>query len=89
MMQPQWSADGKIEPLVAGVLPKADMDKVRQTVTDPKLNTLIDRDIAEGRRRGVSGTPTTFLTVNGQTHRINGPVQYAIMKRSLDNLLGQ
>ncbi len=86
-LQPQWSADGQIEPLVARALPKADMDKLRQSVNDPRLNTLIDQDIAQGKRRGVSGTPTTFLTVEGQTHRINGPVQYAIMKRSLDNLL--
>jgi hypothetical protein len=37
----------------------------------------------------VTGTPTTFLTVNGQTHRINGPVQYAIMKQVLDKQLRQ
>jgi protein-disulfide isomerase len=88
-LQPQWSADGKIEPLIARVLPKPDMDKVRQSVSDPKINALIDHDIAQGRSRGVTGTPTTFLTVDGQTHRINGPVQYAIMKRSLDRLLEQ
>ncbi len=86
-LQPQWSADGQIEPLVARALPKADLDKLRQSVTDPQLTALLDHDIAQGKRRGVSGTPTTFLTVEGQTHRINGPVQYAIMKRSLDNLL--
>lgn len=88
-LQPQWSADGKIEPLVARALPPADMEKVRQSVNDPKIAALIDRDVAEGRRRGVTGTPTTFLTVNGQTHRINGPVQYPIMKQFLDKQLGQ
>jgi len=88
-LQAQWSADGQIEPLVARVLPKADMDKVRQSVNDPKINALIDHDVAQGRSRGVSGTPTTFLTVSGKTHRINGPVQYAIMKQFLDKQLGQ
>jgi protein-disulfide isomerase len=88
-LQPQWSTDGQIEPLVARVLPKADMDKVRQSISDPKINTLIDHDIAQGRSRGVTGTPTTFLTVNGQTHRINGPVQFSIMKQFLDKQLGQ
>ncbi|MGH9814027.1 MAG: DsbA family protein, partial [Candidatus Acidiferrales bacterium] len=88
-LQAQWSADGQIEPLVARVLPKADMDKVRQSVSDPKINALIDHDVAQGRNRGVSGTPTTFLTVSGKTHRINGPVQYAIMKQFLDKQLGQ
>jgi len=88
-LQAQWSADGQIEPLVARVLPKADMDKVRLSVNDPKINALIDHDVAQGRSRGVSGTPTTFLTVSGKTHRINGPVQYAIMKQFLDKQLGQ
>ncbi|MGH9788126.1 MAG: DsbA family protein, partial [Candidatus Acidiferrales bacterium] len=88
-LQPQWSTDGQIEPLVARVLPKADMDKVRQSVTDLRINALIDHDVAQGRSRGVTGTPTTFLTVKGQTHRINGPVQYAIMKQFLDKQLGQ
>jgi len=88
-LQPQWSADGQIEPLVARVLPKADMDKVRQSVSDPKINAMIDHDVSQGRSRGVTGTPTTFLTVKGQTHRINGPVQYAIMKQFLDKQLGQ
>ena len=88
-LQAQWSTDGQIEPLVARALPPADMEKVRQSVNDPKIAALIDRDLAEGRRRGITGTPTTFLTVNGQTHRINGPVQYAIMKQFLDKQLGQ
>jgi len=88
-LQGQWAADGKIEPLVANVLPPADMEKLRGYKSNPKLDALIDHDIAQARSRGVTGTPTSFLTVNGQTHRINGPVQYAIMKQFLDKQLGQ
>jgi NhaA family Na+:H+ antiporter len=38
-----------------------DMQRFRRDVADPKLRARVEEDLAEGRRNGVSGTPTIFI----------------------------
>lgn len=45
---------------IAGEL-NLDMDKFRSDMNLPKIEQIIDRDIQEGRRIGVKGTPTLFI----------------------------
>lgn len=85
--QSQWVADGKLEDVVAKTLPPKEMSQLRRWQSDPKLETEIDRDIAQGQQRGVTSTPTVFLTVNGKTERVPPGVQYPILRRYLDSLL--
>lgn len=87
--QSLWSSTGQLESVVADALSKKDMEKVRGWVDDGKLEASIERDLARGRRRGVRSTPTSFITANGKTERVNGVVQYPILRRFLDRLLEQ
>jgi hypothetical protein len=43
---------------------KLDLDKFNSKMKDPSVQVLINRDLAEGQRIGVNGTPTIF--VNGK-----------------------
>lgn len=84
-----WSTTGQLDPVVAGALPEEKMNQVRKWLKDPKLDAHIDRDLALGRRRGVRGTPTIFITANGKTEQIPVVYQYTIFRRYLDSLLAQ
>jgi protein-disulfide isomerase len=49
---------------------KLDMEKFEKDRKEPGIRTLINRDIAEGNRAGVGGTPTIFI--NGRLLRNRG-----------------
>ena len=65
------------------------MERVRKLAQDPALNDAIRQDIELGRKLEVNSTPTFFLTAKGKTEKVASVVQYPILKRYLDYLLGQ
>lgn len=89
VFQEEWSKDGNIDGVLGRQLPARTMAQVRRLLKDDGVNASIDRDVERARKLGVRSTPTSFLTANGQTQRISGVVQYAILKRYIDHLLGR
>ncbi len=87
--QTQWSADGQLEPVVAGALSEEDMGQLRKWMEDPEVEAAIASDIALAHQRSVTSTPTFFVTAQGKTEKVAGVVQYPTMQRYLDHLLGQ
>ncbi|MGH9805290.1 MAG: DsbA family protein [Candidatus Acidiferrales bacterium] len=88
--QAQWAANGELDPVLAKALSGKELAQVKEWAGDPKVEEVINRDVAQGRSRGVTGTPTTFITVNGKTEKLpTGIIQYPILRRYLDNLLAQ
>ncbi len=88
--QSQWSADGSVEKVVAGVLSPEEMTKVKAWAADPATEDTINRDIALGKtqERKVTGTPTTFIVSQGRSERLpSGAIQYSVLRRYLDDLL--
>lgn len=57
-----------------------DMDRFDRDLADPTLRDRIDEDLAEGRRNGVTGTPTIF--VDGQ--RYDGAWDFYSMLEALE-----
>jgi len=87
--QAEWSQNGDVEAVVARALPQKAMARVRRALNDPKLEAVMERDIARAGDLRVRATPTSFITARGETQRIVGAVQYPILKRFLDHLLGE
>lgn len=88
--QAQWAADGQLDPVLAKALSVKELAQVKQWAAEAKLEETIERDIALGRNRRVTSTPTTFITVNGKTEKLpTGIIQYPILRRYIDNLLAQ
>lgn len=46
-----------------------DMDRFRSDMADPETTSLINRDLREGSRVGVRGTPTVFVNGKRMTQR--------------------
>ena len=61
-----------------------DMEKFEKDRKDPQIKALINRDLAEGNRAGVQGTPTIFI--NGRLLRNRSPVGFQeLIEKALKN----
>lgn len=87
--QDKWEQDGQLEPVVAGALTKPDLARLQKEMTDPAIDAAIASDVALGKRLQVNQTPTFLITAKGKTEKVAGGVQYPILRRYLDSLLGQ
>ncbi len=84
----EWRDDkSKIDSTVSEVLSKDEMDKVRKLMKDPSIEQIIDKDIAEGYRRNIRGTPTTFIDGGGKNQKFTGNLSYSVLKNYIEGLL--
>ena len=51
-----------------------DMEKFEKDRKDPRIRAMINRDVSEGNRAGVRGTPTVFI--NGRLLRNRNPAGF-------------
>lgn len=51
--------------------------------------TAVTASVAEGAAAGIQGTPQSFVIVGNQMAAIEGAQPYAVVKQTLDNLIGQ
>lgn len=87
--QDYWSRDGQVEAAVATVLSADEMKKVKQLALTPEVRNEIEADMREGEAQKLSQTPTMIITHKGRNYPIAGQVNYNILRRLLDQLLGQ
>ncbi len=87
LKQSQWAVDGNVQAVVEEALSAEEMAKVKQFLKDPSIKQTIDRDIAVGNERHISGTPTSFLYAKGQEEKIVGKVSYPLLKNYIDRIL--
>lgn len=90
--QPEWSQNGNVDIQVAKVLPPGDMQKVREMVKsgDPRLDETVRTDTNMGNQDRVNQTPTLEIVVRGgNRQQIGGYVEYALLKRYIDQLLAK
>jgi protein-disulfide isomerase len=90
--QDEWGSTGKIEDALANALAPADMKKVRtiEAAQGAQIDAAIARDMALGESRGVNGTPSIYVSHNGQVTPLPpGGVNYSLLKQYIDYLLKQ
>ena len=89
--QETWAASGNLEATLAGVLTPSEMKKVRAILAQPaQIDAAIERDVALGKEKRISQTPSLFVIQNGQTTPLPaGGVTYPLLKQYLDYLLKQ
>jgi len=88
--QPLWSADGKLDAVVASVLTPAEMKRVHQLLQSGNLDAAIEQDMQIGRRIPVRQTPTVVVTHGSRSYPLPaGGADYYFLSRLLDDLLRQ
>ena len=87
--QLQWDRTGKIDEIVATVVPPAQMTKLRAIASDPALGQQIDAATKNALETAhIPGTPTMLIHHGAQTERV-GQVTMPILSRYLDLLLAK
>ncbi|HEV3218193.1 MAG TPA: thioredoxin domain-containing protein [Candidatus Acidoferrales bacterium] len=86
--QASWENTGKIEDAVSSVFTPAELKRVEGLMGKPDVQAAIDEDMALGKQRGITQTPSIFVTYKGQTNPLPpGGVTYAVLKQYFDFLL--
>lgn len=87
--QSAWSQDGRIDAALAGVLTGEEMKKVKALIVEKKVQTEMEQDVALGQQRGVTQTPSMYLTHKGRTYPITGAVSYDLLRKFIDDRLSK
>ncbi len=88
--QAQWDQNGNIDAEVMKVVPPGDMQKIREMVrNDPHLDDTVNSDMALANQDGLNQTPTLIIVSHGKRNKIDGGVEYLILKSYLDQLLAK
>ena len=88
-MQKVWEENGKVDEIVASVVPGAQMTKLRAMAADPALGVAIDAATNNALQKvNIPGTPTMLIHHGEKTDRI-GQVSYVILSKYLDELLSK
>jgi protein-disulfide isomerase len=85
--QASWSISGKIDSVVAGVVSPAEMAKLNVLVKDPAIAKEVQADVELGQRTKIQQTPTIIITHRLKQYPLSGFVNWAILRRFIDDLL--
>jgi protein-disulfide isomerase len=85
--QSQWEQSGKVDEIVASVVPAPQMMKLRAFAADPAVGKQLDDATKSALEQvHIPGTPTMIIHHGTQSERI-GQVTMPILSRYLDTLL--
>lgn len=86
-----WSADGSLEESVSKALSMDDFLKIWRILQDAssvaEINEIIEKERQMGLRKGVTSTPTMFITYGGNEQKVEGRTNYQVMKQFLDPII--
>ncbi len=86
--QATWENTGRIKDAVSSVFTPAELKRVEALMNKPEVQAAIDEDIALGKAKGITQTPSIFVTCKGQTNPLPpGGVTYGVLKQYFDYLL--
>jgi len=87
--QASWSVTGKVDETACSVLTPAEAAKVRALVKDPSVIAEVERDLKMGEKIPIRQTPTLIITHRLKQYPLTGAVNYALLKRFIDELLSK
>ena len=87
--QQTWQDSGKVDDIVASIVPAAQMMKLRALANDPAMGTSIDATTTNAIQQvHIPGTPTMMIHHGASVERV-GQVSTLILQRYLDDLLSK
>ena len=83
------AAVGNMEAVADGVLTPTEAKTVKSLLKSPQVQGEIETDIAEGKAIPVPSTPTLWITAQGRSQVVPGPINYDLFKKYIDSLLSK
>jgi len=88
--QADWAENGKVDAVVAQVLPPETMQQVRGLVEkDKTLDDTVTSDLALVAKEQIHQTPTIVFVHKGERQKVDGPPTLTILKSYVEELLGK
>jgi protein-disulfide isomerase len=84
--QDSWSKTGRVAESACSAVSPAEAKRLRELAQDSSVKNEIESDLRLGAQRGLTGTPTLFISNGGNTYRY-GIVSYPILRRAVENFL--
>jgi protein-disulfide isomerase len=73
--------------VAASVLTPTELRTVQSLLQSPEVQKQIETDIQEGNGVPVPSTPTLWVTANGKSQVVPGPINYELFRQYVDSLL--
>jgi protein-disulfide isomerase len=85
--QAQWSLDGNIEFALSGVISNEDLNRINKILQDPSIDKTLARNITLGEKKGVTGTPSIFVTAMHREQPKAPYAPYVVWKNYIDSIV--
>jgi protein-disulfide isomerase len=85
--QETWVQDGSLDDVVFKALGSNSYMSLKKLLMDSSIDAAIDADLAEGQRRDVQSTPTSFVYALGKEQRAIGFLPYVVLKDFFDRIV--
>jgi protein-disulfide isomerase len=85
--QAQWSLDGNIESALSGVISAGDLSRINKILQDPSIDKALTQEIALGEKKGVTATPSIFVTAMKREQPKAPYAPYVIWKDYIDSIV--
>lgn len=87
--QPEWAANGKIQPYLAAALSPTELKQVEELSRTKEVQDAVQADVQLGQQANVRQTPTMFVTYKGRRTPLVGVISYSILHNYISALLQQ
>jgi|WetSurMetagenome_2_1015567.scaffolds.fasta_scaffold295075_2 protein-disulfide isomerase len=85
--QARWSLDGNIASALSGVISAEDLSRINKIMQDPSIDKALTREIALGEKKGVTGTPSIFVTAMKREQPKAPYASYVVWKDYIDSIV--
>jgi protein-disulfide isomerase len=85
--QAQWGQDGNLEASISKVLSHEDIQMLKNFMSDPGIDSAIEKEILLGNAKEIKSTPTMIISYPGKQQKVTEPVNYLTMKQFFDKIL--
>ena len=85
--QAKWSQDGNIEASISKVLAPDDLKKLKMILQDTSISAEVEKDRQLGVMKKIDSTPTIFISQPGKQQKVEGRIDYPVMKQFIDSIV--
>jgi protein-disulfide isomerase len=85
--QLKWYQNGSVDDVVFKALGAEDYFRLRRMLLDSSIDAAIESEIALGRKKEVTSTPTFFVYALGREQKVVGGLPYPVMKGFFDTIV--
>ena len=85
--QAEWSQNGDLLKSLARIIPKENLEKIKELAKDPEIKPMIDAQYNLAMENELNSTPTSFIFYPGKRQKAVGLITYTVLKGFIDKIV--